>query len=727
MKARVARLRELLLRVKEARQLSPAEVTAVRRASKWGAHRRRLGGSHAERDEEYRLTTLDALITKYEQELARRGVVPERTEHRAGVTVESSPDDSAPAEVPGDPSRSNDSHDIYRDPTAPVNDMPWVSTLDVARLASVGTPIGWVSEPRSVIDARVRVVLLAPIRNGALSVEDGAAAWRDAFANAPHAVLREEAVILPADVRRRYRRLSARTMRRWLARVKDAPDTPSGSLSQTECLRQVPSRRRAAWKATPELVARATELFLANPSWSAANVAWHLKDVLGYDVALRTIQRVISTAVPDRTRALERGGPAAEDELFRMRLLREVPYPNRCWIMDHSFVRQELRVSPQAAEVRNVDFEILCRREAADDTKVVRTLCMTVILDACTRLPLACRLWDRPPNTRLTLVALFEAICQYGVPEILYTDNGSDLRSHLLSSALTDIGIHQVFSRPYTPQGRGKIERYFQTIKHAVFPHLPGFQGGHLPKAWHPDDLLTRAQLQAHVWSHIDVQRTTRVHGETRRIPFEHYNAEVGARRFLSGMQQGEALDLLQSRLDVPRRRDGLHVHGRVYWSPDLDQLAEDVKCCVHWDPDYADVVHVGVRDAHGRKIYVTAAQAYDPESPPPTFVEQQRLEATRRGLLPPPRGAVHSRLALPTSSQTKSPGVEEAGLPTKVAARQRRAVEAFDALAALELDVDSPAKPATEVGGPVASLASSPDSTRQATPVIRPPWEESR
>jgi putative transposase len=50
----------------------------------------------------------------------------------------------------------------------------------------------------------------------------------------------------------------------------------------------------------------------------------------------------------------------------------------------------------------------------------------------------------------------------------LYSDNGSGFTSKILGEYLAVHGIKHIFSRPYHPQGRGKIERFNRSIKEKV-------------------------------------------------------------------------------------------------------------------------------------------------------------------------------------------------------------------------------------------------------------------
>lgn len=64
----------------------------------------------------------------------------------------------------------------------------------------------------------------------------------------------------------------------------------------------------------------------------------------------------------------------------------------------------------------------------------------------------------------LTLV-LKDALLAFGVPKRLYVDNGPAFSSDLLASACARAGISLIHSKPYDSPSRGKVERFFRTVR----------------------------------------------------------------------------------------------------------------------------------------------------------------------------------------------------------------------------------------------------------------------
>lgn len=75
-------------------------------------------------------------------------------------------------------------------------------------------------------------------------------------------------------------------------------------------------------------------------------------------------------------------------------------------------------------------------------------------------------------RTTAYLPALEHAIRRRGIPKRLYVDNGSAFRSHHLALVCAKLGIALIHARPYSPQGKGKMERWFRTVRMQLMPTL---------------------------------------------------------------------------------------------------------------------------------------------------------------------------------------------------------------------------------------------------------------
>ncbi len=65
-----------------------------------------------------------------------------------------------------------------------------------------------------------------------------------------------------------------------------------------------------------------------------------------------------------------------------------------------------------------------------------------------------------------------QALLARGLPRKLYVDNGAAYSSKHLERVCASLGIALVHTPPYTPQGRGKIERFFRTVRTRFLPYF---------------------------------------------------------------------------------------------------------------------------------------------------------------------------------------------------------------------------------------------------------------
>lgn len=77
-------------------------------------------------------------------------------------------------------------------------------------------------------------------------------------------------------------------------------------------------------------------------------------------------------------------------------------------------------------------------------------------------------------NLRTYLKVLEQAFLSRGLPRKLYVDNGPAFRSHHLKYVAASLSIALIHARPYMPQGKGKIERWFRTVRLSFLQEFTG-------------------------------------------------------------------------------------------------------------------------------------------------------------------------------------------------------------------------------------------------------------
>ena len=117
---------------------------------------------------------------------------------------------------------------------------------------------------------------------------------------------------------------------------------------------------------------------------------------------------------------------------------------------------------PQANDLWTLDFMHGPRVKGAGRTRV-RTYLAAAVDDHSRYLPLGEFLSTETYSALAS--ALKVAFLRHGLPKMLYCDNGSAFSSADLALACARLGVALVHSKPYDSPSRGKIERFFGTVR----------------------------------------------------------------------------------------------------------------------------------------------------------------------------------------------------------------------------------------------------------------------
>jgi putative transposase len=271
-----------------------------------------------------------------------------------------------------------------------------------------------------------------------------------------------------------------------------------------------------------------------------------------------------------RTLALD--GSKAYKERFDLLYRREVDRPNAVWLGDHTPLDITVRDAEGAA---------------------VRPW-LTVILDDHSRAVAGYRLNPHAPSTQHTALTLRQAIWRKsdpqwpvcGIPDVFYTDNGSDFSSRHMAQVGVDLKMGLVFSFPGEPRGRGRMERFFETVNQLFLSALPGYTPPGSPKQ---APRLSLVDLDDRLRRFLLEDYHHRRHSETKMTPLARW--EAGG--FLPRMPESlEQLDLLLLTVAKGRKvqQDGIHFQGFRYMDLTLAPYVGET-VLIRYDPlDLAEI-----------------------------------------------------------------------------------------------------------------------------------------
>jgi putative transposase len=293
--------------------------------------------------------------------------------------------------------------------------------------------------------------------------------------------------------------------------------------------------------------------------WPVPSYSWVYAIICGIDPALRTL-------------AVE--GTRRYAEVFELVYRRQAGSPNEIWQADHTELDLWV-VTPAGMPARPW---------------------LTVIEDDYSRAIAGYAVNLGAPSALQTALALRQAIwCKAqpgwhvcGIPAVFHTDHGSDFTSRHMEQAAADLGMRLVFSLPGRPRGRGKVERYMNTINLMCLAALPGYAPrGTRDRAGQAR--LSLAELDAALGAFIITDYNNRVHSETGQPPQARWEAGGFLPRLPESLDQ---LDLLLLTVAKPRKvhLDGIRFQGLRYLDPVLAAYVGE-SVIIRYDPrDLAEI-----------------------------------------------------------------------------------------------------------------------------------------
>jgi len=115
----------------------------------------------------------------------------------------------------------------------------------------------------------------------------------------------------------------------------------------------------------------------------------------------------------------------------------------------------------------------VCHGLKLDDGNKRTPLRVHALLDDFSRYVVSIRAFSTEKEVDM-LELMVQALRQYSPPKTLYLDNGATYRGDTLKVACARLGTRVVHAQPYDPQARGKMERFWRTLREGCLDHLQG-------------------------------------------------------------------------------------------------------------------------------------------------------------------------------------------------------------------------------------------------------------
>ena len=220
--------------------------------------------------------------------------------------------------------------------------------------------------------------------------------------------------------------------------------------------------------------------------------------------------------------------------------------------------------------------------KVADGRRRRKTFLIAFIDDATRVIPFAAFAYSE--NTTAFLPVFKHAIARRGLPMRLFVDNGANYRSQQLALVCAKLGVALIHARPYQPAGKGKIERFFRTLRAAMLAHLT-------PAATESLDTLNRT-----LWAWVEGEYHLSPHrGLDGRTPLDQWALAGHDVRYPDPGTNLDDLFLFEAKRRVMKDRT-VSLNARLY---EVDAHLVGQLVTLRYDPDAPpqrpiEVVHEG-------------------------------------------------------------------------------------------------------------------------------------
>lgn len=180
---------------------------------------------------------------------------------------------------------------------------------------------------------------------------------------------------------------------------------------------------------------------------------------------------------------------------------------------------------------------------------------------------------------------LRKAITKYGAADSLYVDNGKIFISEQFKLICARLGIRLKYATPYSPSGKGKIERYWKTVQDSFIPEI---------KKRHVHSL---SELNDLYFSWRNTEYDNKLHSSIEMTPKERWDHSLNAGtklRFFSPVEIEEIF--LHAEERVVNKYGVISFEGNTYEAP-VELIGKTV--IVRYNPFHLDYLHVYYMDKY--------------------------------------------------------------------------------------------------------------------------------
>ncbi|MFW6230113.1 MAG: Mu transposase C-terminal domain-containing protein, partial [Halanaerobium sp.] len=170
-----------------------------------------------------------------------------------------------------------------------------------------------------------------------------------------------------------------------------------------------------------------------------------------------------------------------------------------------------------------------------------------------------------------------QALLRRGIPDLVYVDNGKIYKSDRLHLACAELGITLIHTKPYDAASKGKIERFFSTVKSRFIPLLTDKEKSSV-------ELLNKAFFR---WLEKDYHR--KKHASLGDTPLKTYMNQIDRVKTLDKPEILEKLFLKREKRKV--KHDGTISFKKKLYEVPPAFIGKKIE--IRFDPENEDEVYL--------------------------------------------------------------------------------------------------------------------------------------
>jgi transposase InsO family protein len=259
------------------------------------------------------------------------------------------------------------------------------------------------------------------------------------------------------------------------------------------------------------------------------------------DISLSTVQRFIVNANISSSKLEPMDRRAFEFE-----------FPNECW-------QSDISVGPYLS---------------IDDKK--HKTYIIAILDDSSRLIIHAEAFFT--DNLLALLSVFKkAVAKRGIPKKLFVDNGKVFKSNQVQFICANIGTILSFARPYSPESKGKIERWFRTLQDQWMNVIN----------W--NEFSSLEELNVSLFKYVEEQYNSKVHSSINEKPIDKFIRHIDLIKFVPNKQELDYIFLYRITRKV-KNDATISIQNMLFEVP-LKYVSETIN--IRYDPTSMDKSYI--------------------------------------------------------------------------------------------------------------------------------------